>query len=519
MLPEPQPAPLIPHVEFKAALLLVLTLALIGGFLAYVMYARGVFQSTQRLVLVADDSEGAKVGMDLTFSGFPIGRVQRIELAEDGKARILIDVPSKDARWLRNSTVFTMERGLVGDAHIRAFTGVLDDSPLPDAATRPVLRGDASAEIPRLMATARALLENLERISGADSSLSASLANVQTVTERMKGRHGALAGVLGSEENARKVITALDRSNALLASVGEVSNRLDGIIVKADERVFGAAGMMDETQKAIAQLAAVLRDARDSLKKADAVLAEAQAVGANARAATTDLAALRAPGGRDQPQVAVRARHAAEAAMRALFLVAPLLLAACAGGPVPPDWQGNAQAALRNFSAAHYAGNTRLAAQEFARARAEIAATGRPDLLARAELVRCAALLALAADAGAQERTYADFLAGRWHGLDASLLPAHHRALLAGASDAGALAGIADPMSRLVAAGVLFRMGRLTPAGIAAAAETASANGWRRPLLAWLGVQAQRADAAGDGADAARIRRRIEIVTGNAAAP
>ena len=294
MLPEPQPAPLIPHVEFKAALLLALTLALIAGFLAYVMYARGVFEAKQRLVLVAEDSEGAKVGMDLTFSGFPIGRVQRIELAADGKARILIDVPLTDARWLRSSTIFTMERGLVGDTRIRAYTGVLDDPPLPDGAVRPVLRGDASAEIPRLIATMRALLENLEHMSGAESSLNASLANMQTVTERMKGRHGALAAVLGSEENARKVITALDRANALLASVGEVSAKLDHIIVKTDERVFGAAGVMDETQKAIVQLNAMLREARDSLRKADAVLAEAQAVGANARTATTDLAALRA---------------------------------------------------------------------------------------------------------------------------------------------------------------------------------------------------------------------------------
>ncbi|OGA34131.1 MAG: hypothetical protein A3F75_01050 [Betaproteobacteria bacterium RIFCSPLOWO2_12_FULL_64_23] len=219
------------------------------------------------------------------------------------------------------------------------------------------------------------------------------------------------------------------------------------------------------------------------------------------------------------------------AALLLLGLGVASLLAACAGAPVPPDWQANAQAALKNFSAAYYAGNTRLAAQEFARARAEIASTGRPDLLARAELLRCAARVAslefdacagfeaLAADAGVEERAYAAFLAGRWQGLDASLLPAHHRALLAGAADAGALAGIADPMSRLVAAGVLFRMGRLAPAGIAAAAETASANGWRRPLLAWLGVQAARADAAGDSAAAAHIRRRIELVLTSAAAP
>ena len=100
----------------------------------------------------------------------------------------------------------------------------------------------------------------------------------------MKGRYGALGGVLGSEDNARKVISALDRTNTLLASLGGVSLKLDRMLAKTDERVFGAAGVMDETQKTIAQLNAVLRDARESLKKADAVLADAQAIGAQRHA-------------------------------------------------------------------------------------------------------------------------------------------------------------------------------------------------------------------------------------------
>ena len=271
------------NVELKALLLLILMAALVCGFVLYVMYARGVFESTQRLVLVADDSEGVLVGMDLTFSGFPIGRVQRIDLGPDGKARILIDVPRKDANWLRTSSVFTLERGLVGDTRIRAFTGVLDDPLLPPDSVRTVLRGDTAAEIPRLVATARELLENLQTITAADSSLNTSLANVQAMTGRLNGQYGVLGGALGGDENAKKIIATLDRVNALLT--------------KADQRVFGQPGqrgVMDDAQAAIVQLNNVLSDARTSLKKVDAVLAEAQAVGSNARIASNDLGALRA---------------------------------------------------------------------------------------------------------------------------------------------------------------------------------------------------------------------------------
>ncbi|OON62579.1 mammalian cell entry protein [Massilia sp. KIM] len=267
------------HVEAKAVALLILVGALIGAFVLYVMYARGVFEPTQRLTLVAEDSSGVIPGMDMTFAGFPIGRVAQVDLASDGKVHILVDVQSKDAKWLRTSSVFTLESSIVGETRLRAYTGLLNDPPLPPGATRTVLRGDATAEIPRIVATARQLLENLESMTASESDINASLANINAVTGRMSGRYGVLGGVLGGDEEARKLAESLDRIN--------------GILAKTDQRVFGKAGVMDDSQAAIRQLNTVLQDASATLKKVDAVLVEAQAVGANARVATQDLGALR----------------------------------------------------------------------------------------------------------------------------------------------------------------------------------------------------------------------------------
>lgn len=294
-MPETPPAaPPTAHLEFKAALLLVLLVALLAGTALYVLYARGAFEATQRLVLIAEDSEGVQPGMDVTFSGFPIGRVRRIELAADGNARILVDVPKKDAHWLRESSVFTLVRGLVGNVNIRAYSGVLSDPPLPDGAERKVLAGDATAEIPRLVSAARDLVQNLTALSSADSALSGTLGNVQAATERLKGRHGALGLLLGNDDDATKLLTTLERTNALLARVDALAARVDGVLAKADAQVFGADGLLPETRAAIGQLNALLGDARGSLKKADALLVEAQAVAANAKVATADLGTLRA---------------------------------------------------------------------------------------------------------------------------------------------------------------------------------------------------------------------------------
>jgi len=205
------------------------------------------------------------------------------------------------------------------------------------------------------------------------------------------------------------------------------------------------------------------------------------------------------------------------------------LLAACAGAPPAPDWQANARSAIDGAVAASLSGDSRAEAQELARARAEISRTGRADLMARAELMRCAAHVAslqfepcegfekLRADAAPAERAYADHLAARVLARDdIGRLPPAQRgvaaALAAGDAALAGVQGIDDPLARIIAVAVLFEAGKASPALVALAADTASAQGWRRPLLAWLTVQAQRAEQAGDGAEAQRLRRRIELV-------
>jgi phospholipid/cholesterol/gamma-HCH transport system substrate-binding protein len=278
--------PPIHHLGFKAGLLLAALALLVLMSVVYVLYARGVFEATQRLVLVAEDSEGVVVGMDLTFSGFPIGRVLSVALGDDGKAHIHVSVPTKDARWLKESSVFTLVRGLVGGTNLRAYTGILTDTPLKDGAVRHVLRGDSTEEIPKLVATTKDLMTNLNSLVGSDSALSRTLANLEATSEKLNGQRGALGVLFGNERDAQRIVNTLERTNALLA-------RLDGLAGKADAQVFGQGGVLPEVRDTIVQLKALLGSTSASLKKVDAILDDAQAIAGSARNATTDLGALR----------------------------------------------------------------------------------------------------------------------------------------------------------------------------------------------------------------------------------
>jgi hypothetical protein len=240
-----------------------------------------------------------------------------------------------------------------------------------------------------------------------------------------------------------------------------------------------------------------------------------------------------------------------------LTLCLALGLAACSNTPPPPDWQMNAKSGLERATDAWLSGHSAVEAVEFARARNEVARTGQPERLVRVELMRCATRVAalvfepcagfqaLALDAAPAEHAYARYLAGQAQAADAPLLPETQRPLAQAAAQTltpaqaqaphqaqqqaqqlaqvqaqqpaqaaleAALARIQDPLSRLVAAGVLLQRGLASPAVATLAADTAAAQGWRRPLLAWLRVQQARAQASGAADEVARLQRRIDLV-------
>ena len=212
--------------------------------------------------------------------------------------------------------------------------------------------------------------------------------------------------------------------------------------------------------------------------------------------------------------------------LKILTAAVALTLTACASGPKPADWQLESKGAMERAIAAYLEGNSRVEAAEVARARVEISSTGRVDLMARAELLSCASRVAslvfepcagfekLRQDAPPAERAYADYLAGKLQPQDINLLPKNQQisAQAAIIRAQPAIESIADPLARLVATGTALQAGNASPALVQAAVDAASSQGWRRPLLAWLGVQLKLAEASGSRLEAERIQRRIALV-------
>jgi phospholipid/cholesterol/gamma-HCH transport system substrate-binding protein len=274
-------------LHFKVGLFALAILLFGTAFLAYLFYARGYFEHTYRLQLAAASADGVTPGMPLVFSGIEIGSVTSLGLNDGGGIVIQLELPERNAKWLKQDSVYTLDKPLLGSPKISVDSGNLGGETLPDNSTMLLLTPDITKEIPVLIGQVKAILANAEHLTRKDGEVNATFANLKTVTGRMTGEYGMLEGLLGSPEKARALTDSLVQTRALIT-------KLDALAGKTDQWMYAQDGVADNIREALAQVRLMLNDAQSSLKKADELMSNAVTISADVKAGTQDLASLRA---------------------------------------------------------------------------------------------------------------------------------------------------------------------------------------------------------------------------------
>ena len=280
-------------LHFKVGLFAAASLLLAGAFVVYLLHARGFFEDTFHLQLAAASADGVAPGVPVVFSGIEIGRVTTLGLNEEGGIIIHATLFKRNAKWLKESSTFTLDKPIVGGARIHVDSPDLDAPALPDNATVLLLTSDISKELPALVERVKAVLDNVEYLTRKDGEINATLANVKTMTGRMTGEYGMLESILGSPEKARAVTDSLDKTRALIGKLDGLVAKVDGMAGKTDQWLFAPDGMAEQTRESLAQIRLMLNDAQSSLKKADALMTNAVEISADVKEGTQDIATLR----------------------------------------------------------------------------------------------------------------------------------------------------------------------------------------------------------------------------------
>lgn len=211
----------------------------------------------------------------------------------------------------------------------------------------------------------------------------------------------------------------------------------------------------------------------------------------------------------------------------AIMLWVAILSACGSGGPPPPDWKSDSADLIERYKKHALEGENTLAERYFRQAINATGGAGRVSETARLWLVRCATRRASLIDddcheyaelaetqTTAEDRAYYQFVTLKWEGLDTNKLPPHYAALMKTEPTRmhAQIVTIEDPLSRLLASSLVTLRKQADGALLALAAETASTQGWRQPLLVYLKLLQKKAEQQGSVSEQQVYAVRIRLI-------
>jgi len=213
------------------------------------------------------------------------------------------------------------------------------------------------------------------------------------------------------------------------------------------------------------------------------------------------------------------------------LIVFCFLLFGCGSSKPVPEWKGASFNQLDNYKKSYLSGKERIAEAYFNKAVDEIKSSGNLEILARAYLTKYACQVAVleafddseylridAVEPILQNRTFYNFLKGAFANVDENQLPERYagffRAFKSGKKEEIALeiSKMDNPLSKLIAVGLLVRKNMYDEMELNLAIDIASQNGWKKALLAYL-AKLQSFYVMNNKPDkAAHVAERIQLI-------
>jgi len=281
-------------LEFKVGLFILITSVLIVAAVGYVAFKKDVFSRVDTYTLASYSGEDLTEGMPVLLSGFKIGRVDALELGNEGRVLIKVKIPHRYAKWLREDSVVIINRPLIGAPRIVISTGNMSSPPLSTETIKEVVvANDINETIKKL----EPVVERLNRITINIETMTANLAdpqgdvnsilrNTATLAERLAGTESLLELAVADPGSVQAIQKALKNTEAITNQLTLILKKVDVMAEKSDESLYGKDGVFPSVR-------ILLLDLVGKLAKLDKFINHVNNIGANADESTKDLKVLR----------------------------------------------------------------------------------------------------------------------------------------------------------------------------------------------------------------------------------
>lgn len=223
-----------------------LTLLAICLALGYLAHIKGMFESRLTMHIEVDTATGLFEGMRVTYKGFELGRLTKLELTTGGMVAGTLNIHPKHAMYLTQGSVLKLSKEKIVTSELVLVRDEAINTPMPPLTQLKIVKDDVAADVTkRLDPLLNKLQMLLTQMADPDEGVQASLRQsrkvmVQTAQtlehtshamKQLSDQERGLPAVLGqTRDTMAQLERSLVQTQKTLGSADHLIQNVDGTV-------------------------------------------------------------------------------------------------------------------------------------------------------------------------------------------------------------------------------------------------------------------------------------------------
>jgi len=284
--------------EIKAGVLVVVSVALLAGFVAVISGMR-VPEERQNFYVHFADTAGLNQGADVRFGGTLVGRITAITLDPNDQSRLRVDFEVRQGVPINvESEAFITQTTLMSEMHLEISTGGSGAKLLENGTEITSTAGGLFGQVGKVLEDVRALMGVDEAKKQEEEAQEAGeedeFVTIETIFKTVDGAVAEGEGLVGDVRDVvaekREVVSSIiDKVVEIEDKVLEIEEAANGLVGDVDgllaenrpnikEAIAGVRAIIDDVQPLIDQVMAVADELDDIVAMVEATLENAESL-------------------------------------------------------------------------------------------------------------------------------------------------------------------------------------------------------------------------------------------------